>query len=93
MIQPGNSGICRFKTKGADGMKYMIELHYVAAELELYAEELKQYGLLIHRSDRYPAVLWLESEWDKEILEQVYGVKKVRLPIYQREEMSVLDET
>ncbi len=58
-------------------MEYMIELHNVPHELALYVEELKLYGDVTHHNDSYPVYVWMDSLWDKDILETSFGVKKV----------------
>jgi hypothetical protein len=61
----------------------MIELHPVPHELYMYIEELKFYGTIDRHCERYPTVLWLNSNWEPDILSGVMGVKKVREPIYK----------
>jgi hypothetical protein len=53
---------------------YMIELHNVPHELQLYIEEIKMYGNIQYNSSRY---VWLETMWDEDILKNALGVKKV----------------
>lgn len=64
-------------------MKYLIEFHNVPHEIALYVEEIKIYGEVVLYQERYPMYLYLESPWDKEILEEQLGVKQVREPLYR----------
>lgn len=57
---------------------YMIELHNVPHELELFVSELSLYGEITYQNPRYPTFVWMESFWDKDILESSLGVKTVR---------------
>jgi hypothetical protein len=64
---------------------YLIELHNVPHEVALYVEELKMYGDIKRYSERFPLWIWLESPWEKDILEKAMGVKQVKPPLYRRQ--------
>lgn len=57
--------------------KYLIMLHNVPHEIQMYVEEIKMHGDILYHSQRYPTNIWLESYWEQGILEEVIGVKKV----------------
>lgn len=60
-----------------DNKEYFIVLHNVPHEIQLYIEELKEYGEITHRSERYPTQVWLSSYWDMDIIQSAMGVKQV----------------
>lgn len=64
-------------------MQYFIELHNVPHEIALYVAELKLFVSVEHYNERYPTYLWVETEWDKDILESLLGVKKVNPKRYR----------
>lgn len=61
--------------------RYMIELHHVVHEVSMYLADLEMYGDITHYNERYPVYVWIESLWDKDIIESVYGIKKVWSPL------------
>lgn len=65
-------------------MTYMIEVHNVQHEIYMYIEELKLYGDIVHHSELFPTYIWLESDWEHDILKELYGVKSVREPKYRQ---------
>lgn len=58
-------------------MKYMLELHNVPHEITMYVEEIKLYGEVMRHTERYPQYVWIDSPWDKDIIETIMGVKQV----------------
>lgn len=58
-------------------MKYMIELHNVPHEIYMYVEEVKLFGDVTRHDEKFPTYVWIDSEWEKDILETIMGVKKV----------------
>jgi hypothetical protein len=72
--------------------QYLIELHNVPHEVVLYFEELKHYGQVTNRSERYPTFIWMESFWDIDILQSAMGVKKVYPKRFNSTPISVLHD-
>jgi hypothetical protein len=72
--------------------KYMIEFHNVPHELSLYFEEIKVYGEVFYYNERYPMYIWIESFWEKDILESAFGVKKVYPKRFNSIPLSVLHD-
>lgn len=72
-------------------MKYMIELQNVPSEIYFYIAEMKDFGEVVMHPESLPTFVWLESEWEKDILEGLYGVKKVYEPKYKKAEGSVVE--
>ena len=63
-------------------MRYMIILHNVHHELRMYIEDLKPFAEKIEYLPKMGNVVFMESEWEKDILECLIGVKEVREPKY-----------
>lgn len=61
--------------------KYMIELHLVPHEIAMYLGEIEMYGEITHYNEHYPTYVWIEAPWDKDIIERIYGIKKVWEPL------------
>ena len=73
--------------------EYLIELHNVPHEVAMYVEELKLYAEIKRYSERFPLWVWVESPWEQDILETIYGIKKVKPPLYrQKHNKSILKD-
>lgn len=72
-------------------MQYLIELDNVPNEIPFYIEDLKDYGEITRYSEKYPTYVWITSPWQQDILEVVFGVKKIWAKRYDRNpKLSVL---
>lgn len=82
MIQPGNSGICRFKTKGADGEMYY-ELLAWAAEVDAMIAE--------HRND-VPYTEWGEGYNEASVDVLTATKKRIEKLLEKSKDMGDTDE-
>lgn len=60
--------------------RFMIELHLVVHEITMYLADLELYGDITHYNERYPVFVWIETPWDKDIIEGINGIKTVWEP-------------
>lgn len=58
-------------------MEYLIELHNVPFEIPMYVADLTAYGEITRHGEWFPIYVWLTSPWEQDIIEVVFGVKKV----------------
>jgi hypothetical protein len=68
----------------------MIVFHNVPHELALYKSELSLFGEIFDAPESLPTHIWIESDWDKDILESIMGVKKVYPKRFENKQLSVL---
>jgi hypothetical protein len=71
-------------------MDYLIQLHNVPHEIQFYVEELRPYGEITRHVASLPLFVYISSEWDKDILENATGVKKVWEKKYVNTPLSAL---
>jgi hypothetical protein len=58
-------------------MKYLIELHNVPHEIAMYVAEIEMFGEITQYKESFPLFVWVDSEWETDILSEIMGVRKV----------------